>query len=112
MRLLFHVVLVLGIALTVFAQQSDLARLRELFGGTTRYSGSAVQSETYTIQPGVAMLVEYRPSGKMCKLTIPDKQASKEQIDAILDEAIPPSIRGKQWSWIESYTGIAGSQST
>ena len=52
MRRLYYAVLVMGIAPAVFAQQSDLDRLRELFGGpATRYPGSPVASETYTVAP-------------------------------------------------------------
>jgi hypothetical protein len=71
--------------------------------------------ETFTVRPGIEMVVDYGPSRQACQIqlpsgmkivgTVPPGSASKKQIDEVLDEVVPASIRGKLLNELLMVTG-------
>jgi len=67
--------------------------------------GPPLDRETFMVRPGIEMIVDYGPSKQACKIqlpsgmnfvgTVPPGSVSKKQIDEVLDEVVPPSLRGK-----------------
>jgi hypothetical protein len=59
------------------------------------------------------MTVRYASAdGPVCKMEIPSGAATKQDIDQILEQALPVSSRGKEWTKVFAMTGIAGFNST
>ena len=68
--------------------------------------GAPVDRETFTVRPGIEMIVDYGPNEQVCRIQLPSgKQIvgsvppgaiTKQQIDEVLNEVIPPSMRGKE----------------
>lgn len=61
---------------------------------------------------GVKMIVTYGPHHQVCKIQIPAGVATSKQITAALDEAVPSSVRGKEWNWMEEFVGLGGNKNT
>jgi hypothetical protein len=109
--------LVLGICLIfispVFAQV-DASALRAKFG-------APLSRETFTVRAGIEMIVDYSPTRNLvCRLELPghapvprDVPAgvgtnTKKLIDEIVEEIVPPSVRGKELGRMCESTGISG----
>src|SRR5450432_3558175 len=85
-------------ASSAFAQV-DAYRLRSKYG-------QPLDRETFTVRPGIELVVDYGPSKQACRIqlpsgkkivgTVPDGAITKHQIDEVLDEVVPQSIRGKE----------------
>ena len=68
--------------------------------------GPPLDRETFTVRPGIEMVVDYGSGKQVCRLqlpsgiqyggTVPADAVTKEKIEAILEEVLPPSIRGKE----------------
>jgi hypothetical protein len=92
-----------AIAFCLLTASSAFAQL-DAYTLHSRY-GPPLDRETFAVRPGIEMVVDYGPSRRACKIqlpsgmnfvgTVPPGSASKEQIDEVLDEVVPPSIRGK-----------------
>lgn len=88
----------LVVASSAFAQVDALS-LRSKYG-------TPLDRDTYTVRPGIEMVVDYGPSKQVCRIqlpsgmrivgTVPSGAITKQQIDQVLDEVLPPSIRGKE----------------
>jgi hypothetical protein len=98
MKLLSRTILFFIAASSAFAQM-DAVALR------SRY-GAPLDRETFLIRPGIEMVVDYGPSKQVCRIqlpsgrkivgTVPPGAITKQQIDDVLNEVVPPSIRGKE----------------
>lgn len=80
----------------------------------SRY-GAPLDRETFTVRPGIEMVVDYGPSTQVCRIqlpsgmqfvgAVPEGAVTKKQIDEVLNEVIPLSIRGKELNRMWSATG-------
>ena len=62
--------------------------------------------KTFTVRAGIEMVVDYGPSKQVCRIqlpsgeqivgTVPSGAITKAQIEEVLDEVVPPSVRGKE----------------
>jgi len=97
----------------VFAQVDAFA-LRAKFG-------APLSRETFTVRPGIEMIVDYSPtSNHACRLEFPghapvprDVPAgvgtnSKKLIDDVVEEIVPLSMRGKELGGMCQSMGISG----
>jgi hypothetical protein len=79
--------------------QVDTYKLRDKYG-------PPLDRETFTVRPGIEMVVDYGSGKQVCRIqlpsgikyggTVPADAVTKEKIEAVLEEVLPPSIRGKQ----------------
>jgi len=77
--------------------------------------GPPLDRDTFTVRPRIEMVVDYGPSKQVCKIqlpsgkqivgTVPEGMVTKQQVHEVLDEVIPPSIRGKELNTIMTATG-------
>ena len=96
--------IVIGIALCLVwastsSAQIDSATLR------TKY-GAPLNRETFKVRPNVEMVVNYGPNGQVCRIELPPGEnivgqlppdvATTQQVDEILNEVVPASIRGNE----------------
>jgi hypothetical protein len=98
MRAAVRLVICLGCASSAFAQ-IDAASLRSKYG-------PPLERETFTVRPGIEMIVDYGPNKQVCRIqlpsgeqyggTVPENAITKQRIDEVLNEVIPPSVRGKE----------------
>jgi hypothetical protein len=69
--------------------------------------GAPVNSEAFKVRDNLKMVVNYGPSGQACQIEVhpawqstvrqaPPDGATKQQVDEVLQEVLPPSIRGKE----------------
>ena len=68
--------------------------------------GVPLDRETFTVRPGIEMVVDYGPNKQACRIHLPSGrqivgtvspgEITKQQIDEVLNEVVPPSIRGKE----------------
>src|SRR5258708_18332881 len=66
--------------------------------------GAPLDRETFTVRPGIEMVVDYGPGKQVCRIqlpsgmrivrTIPAGAVPKQQIDEVLEEVVPPAIPG------------------
>jgi hypothetical protein len=87
-----------GFASPVFAQ-IDASALRVKYGLPLR-------RETFNVQPGIEMIVDYGPHDQVCGLQLPAGISTrgpvsrgfvtKQQIDVVLTDLVPASMRGKE----------------
>jgi hypothetical protein len=77
--------------------------------------GPPLNRETFTVRPGIEMIVDFAagkqacriqlPSGKKIVGTVPVGATTKQQIEEVLNEVVPPSIRGKELGKMIQATG-------
>jgi hypothetical protein len=94
-RLLFCLASACSLALA----QMDTYKLRDRYG-------PPLDRETFTVRPGIEMVVDYGSGRQVCRIqlpsgtkyggTVPVEAVTKEKVDAVLEEVVPPSIRGKE----------------
>lgn len=99
--------LILVAASSAFAQV-DASSLRAKYG-------QPLDRETFTARPGVEIVVDYGPGKQACRIQLPsgkkivgtvlDGAITKEQIDEVLSEVVPQSIRGKELGRMMQGTG-------
>jgi hypothetical protein len=68
--------------------------------------GAPLDRETFTVRPGIEMVVDYGSGKQVCRIqlpsgmkivgTVPPGAITKDQINQVLDEVVPSSIRGKE----------------
>jgi hypothetical protein len=90
--------------LLLIAASSAFAQL-DSFTLHSKY-GAPLDRETFTVRPGIEMVVDYGPSKQVCRLqlpsgmqivgTVPPGAITKKQVDEVLTEVVPPSMRGKE----------------
>jgi hypothetical protein len=77
--------------------------------------GAPLDRETFTIRPGIEMVVDYGPSRQVCRIqvpsgmhivdTVPPGAITKKEVDEVLAEVVPLSIRGKEVNRMSMTTG-------
>src|SRR5260370_36469407 len=107
-KLAINLVAFLVAASSAFAQ-IDTFSLRSKYG-------APLDRESFTVRPGIEMVVDYGPSKQVCRIqlpsgvrivgTVPPDVVTKQQIDEILDEVLPPSIRGKEINRMMMAVGV------
>ena len=86
--------------------QIDATTLRAKYGDPINY-GKRVNSETFKVRNNITMVVNYGPSGQACRIEVhpagqptvrqaPPNIGTKQQLDEVLQEVVPPSMRGKE----------------
>jgi hypothetical protein len=86
--------------------QIDATTLRAEYSDPINY-GKRVNSETFKVRNNITMMVNYGPSGQACRIEVhptgqstvrqaPPDIATKQQVDEVLQEVVPPSTRGKE----------------
>jgi hypothetical protein len=68
--------------------------------------GAPLDRETFRVRPGIEVVVDYGPAKQVCRIQLPSGMQiagdvppgaiTKQQIDEVLNEVAPPSIRGKE----------------
>jgi hypothetical protein len=99
-------------ALTAFGQ-IDSSGLRAKFG-------APLNRETFTVRPGVKLIVDYSPTANhACRLELPGEVMPidappgvgvnpKKIVDDILAEIVPLAVRGKELGRMHQQIGLAG----
>ena len=88
--------------------QIDASALRSKYG-------APVDRETFTVRPGIEMVVDYGPNKQICRIHLPpvmqrevngtwEPRPLKQQIDEVLGEVAPPSMRGTEIDWTMTAT--------
>ena len=70
------------------AVELDASALREKYG-------EPFARETFQVRPDLEMIVNYGPGRKVCTIEIP-RSTSNQQLDELIDELVPPSVRGEK----------------
>jgi hypothetical protein len=85
---------------TAFGQM-DTSTLRAKYG-------EPIARETFQVRPNIEAVVNYGSGHQVCKIDlpagsyikivgdIPPHYVTKEQVDQVIDELVPPSVRGKE----------------
>jgi hypothetical protein len=89
--------------------QIDTVHLRSKYG-------APLDRETFTVRPGIEMVVDYGPSKQVCRVQLPSGRQivgdvppgaiTKQQIDEVLNEVVPPSLRGKELGGMATGSGV------
>ena len=79
--------------------QIDASSLRSKYG-------PPLDRETFTVLPGIEMVEDYGSGRQVCQIQLPSGErmvgtvpigvVSKQQIDEVLGEVVPSSVRGKE----------------
>jgi hypothetical protein len=103
----------ISFAVVLLAASSAFAQV-DAYNLRAKY-GQPLDREIFTVRPGIEMIVDYAagkqacriqlPSGKKIVGTVPVGAITKEQIHDILNEVVPPSIRGKELGRMMQATG-------
>ncbi|HSR06758.1 MAG TPA: hypothetical protein VLM42_06380 [Bryobacteraceae bacterium] len=70
------------------AAEWDASALRERYG-------EPVARETFQVRPDLEMVVSYGPARQVCRIELPHT-AARKQLDEVIDELVPPSVRDKE----------------
>jgi hypothetical protein len=104
---LLPLIFCVGLASSLFGQ-IDSYQLRAKYG-------PPLDRETFTISPGFQIIVDYGPDRQACRLEIPLNQpgvSSPKQVDGVLLDLVPMSMRGKQLSSLITSSGHSSVTST
>jgi hypothetical protein len=84
--------------------QADSTTLRSKYGEPLKYR-KRLNSETFRVRDKIKMVVNYAPSGQVCRVEVPPGRsiigqsppdsATKQQVDEVFQEVVPPATRGK-----------------
>ena len=98
----------------LIATSSAFAQL-DSFSLHSKY-GAPLDRETFTVRPGIEMVVDYGPSKQVFRIHLPSGMQivgpvplgviTKQQIDEVLAEVVPPSMRGKEINSMSMATGL------
>lgn len=105
---------VIGLALSLSLASSALGQID---GTTLRMKyGTPLNRETFRVRPNIEMVVNYGPNGQVCRIELPPGERiigqappsipSTQQVDEVLVEALPPSIRGREIGRSSIISGI------
>ena len=70
------------------AAEWDASTLREKYG-------EPLARETFQVRPNLQIVVNYGPSRRVCRIELP-QTASKPELDEVIEELVPPSVRGNE----------------
>jgi hypothetical protein len=87
---------------SAFAQM-DTSTLRSKYG-------EPIARETFQVRPNIEAVVNYGTGHQVCRIDLPPGNyvnrpgfASTQQVDQVIDELVPPSVRGKEiGGWLAS----------
>src|ERR1019366_8336807 len=78
--------------------------------------GAPLDREPFTVRPGIEMVVDYGPAKQVCRIQLPSGMQivgdvppgaiTKQQIDQVLNEVVPPSLRGKELGGMAMGSGV------
>jgi len=69
----------------------------------------APPTEVFAVLPGVEMTVKYATADdSVCRIEIPSGVATQQQVEEILEKAVPASTRGKKWNEVSMFIGLSG----
>jgi hypothetical protein len=94
---------------TAFAQTGPA----EFAAGLRSKFGPPLLRETFTVMPGVEMVVDYAANGNVCRIELPPRAPEPDRsgvrsgraMDEFLKELIPLALRGKELGSLMSATG-------
>src|SRR5882724_2203422 len=96
----------ISFAVVLLAASSAIAQ-EDAYSLRSKY-GPPLDRETFKVRPGIEMVVDYGPSKQVCKIQLPSGMkivgtvtvgaTTKEQVDEVLNEVVPPPIRGKRFT--------------
>jgi hypothetical protein len=99
---------VILLAATSAFGQIDASSLRSKYG-------APLDRETFMVRPGIEMVVDYGSGKQVCQIELPSGDrivgsvpagvVTKQQVDEVLNEVVPPSVRGKEINRGLIYTG-------
>ena len=100
----------IGFTLSAFAQIDGAKFTSDL---RTKF-GPPLARETFTVRPGIEMVVDYAANGHVCKIQLPpvaprrdDPAVSSPQaIDEFISELVPSAMRGKELRRWASISGL------
>src|SRR5438105_7160661 len=82
-----------------FAQQFDSTTLRAKYG-------EPIARETFQVRPNIEAIVTYGSGHQVCRIELPPGRnvsgdlpshvATTQQVDAVIAELLPPSLRGRE----------------
>ena len=94
--------------------QIDATTLRAKYGDPLK-SGAPFNGETFKVRNNITMVVNYGPSGQACRIELlpgqsvvghaPPDGMTKQQVDEVLQEVVPPPMRGKEIRGVVTETG-------
>jgi hypothetical protein len=115
--MMFYLIVIFGLASSLYGQLSS-SELRAKFG-------PPLNRETFTVRPGVQMIVDYSPTANhACRLEFPGEAPFpkdvgpgvgvnlKKLMDDIVAEIVPPAMRGKETGKMVQMAGLASVQTT
>jgi|SRR5665213_1669882 len=101
-------------AVLLIVTSSAFAQI-DTFNLRSKY-GAPLDRETFTVRPGIEMVVDYGPSKQVCRIQLPSgvqivgevppSVITKQQIDEVLNEVVPPSLRGKELNGMAMASGV------
>ena len=94
------VVCCLALPFSALAQQIDATALR------TKY-GEPLARETFQVRPNIEAVVNYGPGHQVCRIELPPGRnvETRQQVDDVVAELVPPSARGKELRRMVAVTG-------
>ena len=100
---------VLLLAATSAFGQIDSSSLRSKYG-------PPLDREIFTVRPGIEMVVDYGSGRQVCQIQLPSGEhmvgsvsagvVTKAQVDEVLNEEVPLSVRGKELNRLMGQTGL------
>jgi hypothetical protein len=83
-----------------FAQKMDSTALHAKYG-------EPVARETFQVRPNVEAIVTYGSAHRVCRIELPPGRdvETRQQIDGVAAELVPPSVRGKEIRRMVASTG-------
>ena len=113
MRSVTGIAVCLALVLSAFGQ-IDATTLRAKYGEPIKNS-VPLNSETFKVRNNITMVVNYGPSGQACRIELlpgqsvvghaPPDGMTKQQVDEVLQEVVPPPMRGKEIRGVVTETG-------
>jgi hypothetical protein len=91
--------------------QVDAVELRAAFGPPIETT-SRPKRERFRVRRGFDLTVSYSATNKVCIIDIGSGLAYKEEVQAVLERAVPTIDRGKIWNELKEFDGLAGFQNT
>jgi hypothetical protein len=89
--------------------QMDTYRLRVKYG-------PPLDRETFTVRPGIEMVVDYGSGKQVCRIQlpsgtqyggkVPDGAVTKQMVDEVLQEVVPASMRGNELGRLMEAVGL------
>jgi hypothetical protein len=80
-----------------------------MFGPPIKKNGTT-HTEVFTVRPRIEATATYSAgNSNLCSFEIPAGVASQPEVEEILEQVFPVSIRGDRWNETTEFTGLSGS---